>query len=255
MSATTELVDSTNVRLSRRRRLSPWTVLVTASFALLLAGALLLGIWWLASSRTNSAAYYTGPAARTGIEVNVESGDVTIVGGSQVGVFVNRTDRTVFGHGPREQVFVRGGILHLVSTCPALVVGSCVSSYRLNVPDDVPVSVRAEHGNISLDGYHGSADLATDHGAISVEGYCGFVLGAASASGNVTVNTACSPERLILRSDSGTITATVPTGDYQINASSSSGSAHVYGLVNDNGAPWDIQALSNSGNVTVTSGA
>jgi len=243
------------VRPSRRGRLSPWTVLVTASFALLLAGALVLGIWWLASSRTKSAAYYTGPAARTGIEVNVQSGNVTIVGGSQVGVFVNRTDRSVFGHGPREQVFVRGGILHLVSTCPSLVVGSCVSNYRLNVPDDVPVSVRAEHGNISLDGYHGSADLATDHGAISVEGYCGFVLGAASASGNVTVNAACSPERLILRSDSGTIAATVPTGDYQINASSSSGSAHVYGLVNDNGAPWDIQALSNSGNVTVTSGA
>lgn len=255
MSVTTELVDSTNVRLSRRRRLSPWTVLVTGSFALLLAGALLLGIWWLASSRTKSAAYYTGPAARTGIEVNVQSGDVTIVGGSQVGVFVNRTDRSVFGHGPREQVFLRGGILHLVSSCPALVVGSCISNYRLNVPDDVPISVRAEHGNISLDGYRGSADIATDHGAISVEGYCGFVLGAASASGNVTVNAACSPERLILRSDSGTITATVPTGDYQINASSSSGSAHVYGLVNDNGAPWDIQALSNSGNVTVTSGA
>lgn len=251
MSVTTD----TNVRLSRRRRLSPWTVLVTGSFALLLAGALLLGIWWLASSRTKSAAYYTGPAARTGIEVNVQSGDVTIVGGSQVGVFVNRTDRSVFGHGPREQVFLRGGILHLVSSCPALVVGSCISNYRLNVPDDVPISVRAEHGNISLDGYRGSADIATDHGAISVEGYCGFVLGAASASGNVTVNAACSPERLILRSDSGTITATVPTGDYQINASSSSGSAHVYGLVNDNGAPWDIQALSNSGNVTVTSGA
>lgn len=251
MSVTTD----TNVRLSRRRRLSPWTVLVTGSFVLLLAGALLLGIWWLASSRTKSAAYYTGPAARTGIEVNVQSGDVTIVGGSQVGVFVNRTDRSVFGHGPREQVFLRGGILHLVSSCPALVVGSCISNYRLNVPDDVPISVRAEHGNISLDGYRGSADIATDHGAISVEGYCGFVLGAASASGNVTVNAACSPERLILRSDSGTITATVPTGDYQINASSSSGSAHVYGLVNDNGAPWDIQALSNSGNVTVTSGA
>jgi hypothetical protein len=228
---------------------------VTSSFALLLTGALLLGIWWLASARTTSAAYYTGPGARTGIEVNVQSGDVTIVGGSRVGVFVNRTDRSVFGHGPREQVFVRGGILHLVSTCPALVVGSCVSNYRLNVPDDVPISVRADHGNISLDGYHGSADIATDQGTISVEGYCGFVLGAASASGTVTVNAACSPERLILRSDSGNISATVPTGDYQINASSNTGNAHVYGLVNDSGAPWDLQALSNSGNVAVTSGA
>ena len=89
-----------------------------------------------------------GPAARTGIEVNVHPGDVTIIGGSQVGVFVNRTDRSVFGHGPHEQCLrSRRGILHLVSSCPALVVGSCVSNYRLNVPDDVPISVRAVHGN------------------------------------------------------------------------------------------------------------
>ena len=104
MSATTELVDSTNLR-----SFPPTSVVaLDASRDRLIrasaCGRAPVGIWWLASSRTKSAAYYTGPAARTGIEVNVQSGDVTIVGGSQVGVFVNRTDHSVFGHGPREQV-------------------------------------------------------------------------------------------------------------------------------------------------------
>ena len=90
---------------------------------------------------------------------------------------------------------------------------SCSASYRIDVPNDVPISIRTEHGDIRLDGYRGSADIATNSGAINVEGYCGFVLGAASASGDVTVTTACSPERLTLRSDSGDVSATVPPGE------------------------------------------
>jgi hypothetical protein len=252
-----ELVSSTpEAGLSRRRlqHLSSWTLLVTGSFAVLLAGALLLGAWWLATARTTSAAFYTAPGARAGIEVVVQSGDVTIVGGSQIGVFVSRDDQSVFGHGPHERLVVRRGILHLVSSCPELVVGSCTSSYRLIVPDDVPISVRAGHGNVSLDGYHGSAEIATKSGAISVQGYCGFVLGAVSASGDVSVSTACTPKRLAVRSDTGNISLLVPAGDYRIDAASGGGKTNVRGLINDNSASRDIEALSNRGNVTVALG-
>jgi hypothetical protein len=109
--------------------------------------------------------------------------------------------------------------------------------------------------NIRLDGYRGSADIATDTCAINVEGYCGFVLGAASASGDVTVSTACSPERLTLRSDSGDVTATVPPGNYAIQAASNAGSTSVRGLIDDGGAPWAIQALSNTGDVRLSAGS
>ena len=46
----------------------------------------------------------------------------------------------------------------------------------------------------------------------------------------------------------------VPAGNYRINANSQSGSTHVRGLVSDAGAPWGIEALSRSGNVTVAAG-
>jgi DUF4097 and DUF4098 domain-containing protein YvlB len=136
-----------------------------------------------------------------------------------------------------------------------MVIGSCSASYRIDVPNDVPISVRIEHGDIRLDGYRGSADIATDTGAIRVEGYCGFVLGAASSSGDVTVSSACSPERLTLRSDRGDVAATVPSGNYRIQAASNAGATSVRGLVDDGGAPWVIQALSNTGNVTLSAGS
>ena len=182
------------------------------------------------------------------------SGDVAVVGGSQTGVSISRTNHSAFGHGPRQHRSLRGGLLQISSSCPQMVVGSCSASYRVGVPNDVPISIRTEGGNIRLDGYRGSADLATDTGAIKVEGYCGFVLGAASASGDITVSTACSPERLTLRSGSGDVAATVPPGDYRIQAASSAGATTVRGLIDDGGAPWAIEALSNTGDVKLSAG-
>ena len=135
-----------------------------------------------------------------------------------------------------------------------MVVGSCSASYRMVVPNDVPISIRTEHGNIRIDGYRGSADIATNSGAINVEDYCGFVLGAATASGNVTVSSACSPERLTLRSDSGNVSAVVPSGELPDPSRVRRRRYDVRGLTDDDGAPWAIEALSNTGNVSVRAG-
>ena len=252
-----ELVSAASEpRTTRRtlRRFSPWALLVVGSLMAVIAGAAVLAAWWLASSRTTTVAYVL-PRTLLGIELRVQSGNVTIVGGSQAGVSVSRTDHSVFGHGPREQRLVRLGILHLVSSCPALVLGSCVSNYLIDVPDNVSINVRAEHGAVRLEGYQGSADITTNAGSITAEGYCGLVLAATAASGSISVGTSsCSPARLALFSDSGSVAVTVPAGNYRIDAASQSGNSRISGLVNNADAPWNIQALSNSGNVTVAAG-
>jgi hypothetical protein len=248
-----ELVSAASEpRRTRRtlRRFSPWALLVGGSLMAVIAGAAVLAAWWLGSSRTTTVAYAL-PRSLLGIELRVQSGNVTIVGGSKASVSVSRTDHSVYGHGPREQRLVRLGILHLVSSCPVLVLGSCVSNYLIEVPDNVSINVRAEHGAVRVEGYQGTADITTNAGAITVGGYCGLVLAAASASGNISVGTSCSSERLALFSGSGSIAVTVPAGSYRIEAASQSGNSRISGLVNDAGAPWNIQAISNSGNVTV----
>ncbi|MGH2892357.1 MAG: DUF4097 family beta strand repeat-containing protein [Solirubrobacteraceae bacterium] len=230
--------------------LSRWGLSLIGSAALLVAAAVVLGVLWLSSAKTTTVSARV-PGSLMGVEVRVQSGDVTIVGGSHSGVAITRSGHSVFGHGPVERRSISSGIVRITSRCPRLVIGSCTASYRIDVPNDVPISVRTEQGDVRLDSYHGSADIATDGGAINVEGYCGFVLGAASASGDVNVSSACSPERLTLRSGTGDVSATVPPGNYRIQAASSSGRTTVTGLVDDDGAPWAIQALSNTGRVTV----
>jgi putative adhesin len=230
--------------------LSPWGWLVAGSVAVLGAAGILLGALWLSSMKTTTAFTHL-PGSVLGIELRVQSGDVTIVGGSQRGVSISHSDRSAFGHAARERRSLHDGIAQISSTCPQLVLGSCASDYRIDVPNNIPLSIRVENGAVHLTGYHGSADIATNTGAITVQGYCGFVLGAASASGDVSVSADCSPERLALRSDSGNVSVLVPAGSYRLQAASTSGSTTIKGVTNDDGAPWAIQALSNSGAVTV----
>ena len=220
---------------------------------MLVGAAVVLSVLWLSTIKTTSSALQLS-SPPLGIELRVQSGDVVVVGGSQSGVSITHSDDSVFGHAPQEQRSISAGIVHISSNCPQLVIGHCWANYRLDVPNDVPLSIRAANGTVHVVGYHGSADIATNGGAISVQGYCGFVLGAASASGDISVSATCSPERLTLRSDTGDVTADVPAGSYRIQAASNSSATSVDGVTNDGGAPWAIQALSNSGSVKVTDG-
>ena len=62
---------------------------------------------------------------------------------------------------------------------------------------------------------------------------------------------ACAPPRLSLRSGSGSIRAVIPPGRYDLDAESTSGSESVRGVTARDDAPYSVQALSASGDVSV----
>jgi hypothetical protein len=76
-------------------------------------------------------------------------------------------------------------------------------------------------------------------------------LRASSDSGDVRALSECSADRLELRSRAGDVRAVVPSGRYQIDAQSESGSSRIRGLTSAPDAPFQIQALSTSGDVSV----
>ncbi len=234
-------------------RVTPWTLLVSISLVLLAGGAAAFAVAWLLSARTSTSTYSVkGPLM--GVQIRVVRGDVVVLGGSQDGVAVRRSDRSTFGHGPVEWRRTLAGRLEIASTCPRLVIGGCGATYRVAVPDNVPVSVRADHGNIRVEGYRGSASLATGDGRITVDAFCGYTLRATSVGGDILAAGSCSPARLELRSTSGSITARVPRGRYQVDAAGG-GAPVVRDLTVDPNAPWEIQALSTSGDVVVEAGS
>jgi hypothetical protein len=229
-------------------------VLVAASAAVLVAVAVAMTVLWLVTSDRSSASYAVS-GALLGIELDVGRGDVEIIGGGRGEVQVRRTERSLYGHEPEEQRTIAGGVLRITSRCVSLVVGSCTADYRITVPESVAVTITAQRGDVHLDAFRGSAHVATGGGSITAEAFCGFVLEATAHGGSIDVATICSPERLELRTDSGDVSATVPPGRYRIDADSNGGQVAVRGLEHAGDAPWTIQALSSSGDVTLETGS
>jgi len=249
-TATGEGLGASIAEEGHARRLSPWARLVAASvFVLVAAAGSLAGLWGATAGAESTSFIAAAEVLR--VEIDVGRGHVELLGGGLDEVRVRRTDHFAYDQAPDELRTLENGVLRITSTCANLLIGSCSADYHVTVSDNVPVVVRALHGSIRLASYRGSAQLDTTEGNISVTSFCGFVLQATTKTGNVDVGAACSPDRLELRSDTGDVTAAVPSGSYRVDAATSHGSANIRGVTPVDDAAWSIQALSNTGKVTV----
>jgi hypothetical protein len=233
------------------RRLSPWGALVAVSAVLVVGSAAALLIASAATSRERDVRFAVR-GSLGGVSLDVGNADVEIAGGGRRQLLqVQRTDRYAFGHAAVVSRAVVMGELRLRSRCPKAVPHTCSSRYRLVVPDNVPVVVRASGGTVRLTGYRGSARVTTRSGDIDVSGFCGFSLQARAESGDIATSAACAPQQLTLRSNEGSVRASVPPGRYQVEAESTNGDERVSGIAAVSDAPFSIQALSSSGDVAV----
>jgi hypothetical protein len=232
------------------RRFSAWWALVAACALVLTLAAAALLVWWAASRQTRVTTYHV-VGDLSAITLDVGAADVEIDGGATGAVEVRRTDGFAFGHPARERRSVSGDRVTIASRCPDQLLGACHSAYRVSVPDNVGVTVRTTSGTVLIAGLRASTRISTTSGAIAATGFCGFSLRATSESGDVRAAAECSPDQLQLRSGSGDVRATLPAGRYQVDASSDSGHARVSGVAVADDAPFSVQALSGSGDVTV----
>jgi hypothetical protein len=230
-------------------RTAAWWWLVAASVLVLVALATTLAIWWAATLETRTTPYRVlGDLA--GVRLVLGDADVEIDGGATA-VEVRRVNRFAYGAPSEERRSIEGGTLRIVSRCPEQVLGSCRVAYRLTVPDNVPIEIETTGGSVRVSGVRASVHIATGAGAITADGFCGFLLRASSDSGDVRAASECSADRLELRSRTGDVRVVAPSGRYQIDAQSDSGTSRIRGLTNVDDAPFQIQALSASGNVSV----
>jgi hypothetical protein len=231
--------------------LSPWGRVVAISALLVVGGAIALAVGAMASTRPHLITYpVTGTVG--GLAFDLADGDIEVVGGGQGDqVQVRRSERYAFGHGPRTTRAVEGSTFRVRSRCPTSLLGPCTVTYRVIVPDNVALDIRTTTGNVSLRGFRGSARIATGAGKVDIAGYCGNSLDARTGAGAINVAAACAPPRMVLRSGSGAIDAAMPPGRYDLDAESTSGRERVRGVQATADAPYVVQVLSASGDVSV----
>ena len=237
-----------------RHRFTPWGWLVVGSACLMLAVVIGLAAWWAATAESRTG-FYAVRGTLSSIVLDLDDADAEIVGSrTRPTVEVRRTDDFAFGRPAVSQRSVDGGVLRLDSRCPNTVLPTCSADYRLTVPDNVPVTVRTDSGNVSFRSFRGSARIDTSTGDISAEGFCGFSFQARSDTGTVHATASCAPERLLLRSRTGDVDAVVPAGRYRVDADSDEGARRVAGVTAADDAPFQIQVLSGTGDVDVEGG-
>ena len=234
-------------------RISRWSIVVMAS-ALLVGGAVAaLAIASFTSSHERVVSFDVR-GSLSGVSLDVDDADVMITGGGQRALLgVQRTDRYAFGHDADVQRTVAGGELRLRSRCPNAVPRACSVSYRVVVPDNVPVTVRTTAGAGDLPRL--SRIGARDHAQRRRRRRRLLRLLAARRGRRAATSppsAACAPQQLAAALERrARCTCRCRPGRYQVEAESASGSETVRGLDAVADAPFAIQALSSSGDVSV----
>jgi Putative adhesin len=237
--------------VAHHHRLTPWTRLVAVSAVLVVGLLIVLGVMAIASQRERIVSYPVR-GELDGLSLDLGDADVVIArGGRRPAVEIDRREHYAFGHSARTVKQVAGGTFRLRSRCPATVLHDCSVSYRVIVPDNVPIDVRTGGGSVRLDGYRGSAKVATGSGDVSINDFCGFSLQARAQQGAISASVPCALQQLSLRSTSGSVRVAVPPGRYRLDAETAAGQRTVRGVTDAADAPFALQALSSSGDVLV----
>lgn len=211
----------------------------------------------------------TQPGPIRTVEIDVESGSVSVVPGGGDGATVDRTRRYLWG-APRTTEALVDGVLRIDARCQRVVTFGCAVDYRLSVPADVPVRIRTGRGSVTVGGMAGMVEVATSSGSVRLAGTKGpakvttsagnvdgvdlvaSFLDATTGAGNVRLSLAEPPGRLGLKTGAGTIDVALPAapGGYRVDAETDAGKVDV-AVEQDPGGSRTVTARSAGGNIGV----
>lgn len=182
------------------------------------------------------------------VEVTSERGAVRVAPGAPS---VERRRQWVLS-APRVRSTVDGGVLRVDVRCPGWAFVSCSADVAVRAPAGSSVLVRAIRGSVAVTGMSGTTDVSSEDGAVDVADSRAPEITARSVTDEVSVGTRVAPRRIVVRSETGTVSVAVPAGAYRLVADSGQGRELVTGVRNAPGAAGSIDATSGLRDVAVT---
>jgi DUF4097 and DUF4098 domain-containing protein YvlB len=252
------------------RRKGLWFTLASAAALVVLAPTAGQVYGWI--FRQSSSSTWSEAHPVTAVRVNVASGDVQIDPGA-AGEARVRDSLSWVRHKPSVQESWDGDSLVVTVACDGggfLLPDECSANLEITVPASASVTVTASSGNVSATGMSGSVRMATDSGDIQLTGvggavYAHAISGSVSGqnltatavdvqadSGDVDLEFATAPQRVVSRVISGDTTILVPRdGGYLITGQTAAGGRNIdQALVNEQ-STRAISVDSDSGDVDV----
>ncbi|GGK82585.1 lipoprotein [Sphaerisporangium melleum] len=248
MNTPTTMTDPFPGARSARARTRPGRVLAAAA---LLGGGLLLtacGVTDLASPAKEETSAYDVDTKVPVLRVDAGAGDIRVTESDRAAFHVTeklywRNDKPVTEHP------VQGDTLHLGYTCPRSG-WSCGVDYTIEVPRGVRVSVKTGSGDVTLREVSGGLDVEAGSGTIDARGLSGGQAVARTGSGDVELRFTGTPDKVEVRTGSGTGVVHVPDGAYAVTAETGSGERKI-AVTDDDSSPRTIVVRSGSGDAQV----
>lgn len=189
---------------------------------------------------------WTAPAPERALVVDVDAGDVRIVGGEGTEVSVERVVR-----GATDQVEVSAevvdGALELRGVCPVLL--PCGVDLVVRVPAGLTVDVRSGSGKIELFELEGEARVELGDGSVSALGLGAGPLRVQVGWGDVTAAFSAEPAAVRVGAGGGDVSLLLPAGGYALDVDGLAGE-QVAGVAVDPAGPR-VHVRATSGRVFV----
>ena len=178
------------------------------------------------------------------------------IDGGAAAVEVRRVDRFAYGEPSEERRTAEGGTLSIGSRCPDQVLGACRASYRLTVPDNVPIEIETSSGSVRASGVRATvADqhrLGRDLRDRLLRLLAARQLGVAATSPRPP---SARPTGSSCARAAATCARSCRPAATRSTRRATPASSRIRGLTDVEDAPFQIQALSTSGDVTVEADA
>jgi DUF4097 and DUF4098 domain-containing protein YvlB len=208
------------------------------------------------------------PGAIERVVVELESGDVRIVGSDRQGARVGSRLRWRGSRAPELVSRLDAGTLSLGMECGAL--SECSIDVDVALPRAVAVDVHGTTGDvelveidgtaaveqttgtIALTGLRGDLDLETTTGDIEGAALQGAKVRAETTTGGVVLGFSAGAQDVDVEVTTGRVQIHVPAGSYAVDADATTGRVDV-GFASDPAAPAKIRARTTTGSVVIRS--
>ncbi len=227
---------------------SRFVIILAVAFAVLfvLGSLAVVGL----TQTTHHTQTFSGPISK--IIVTTDRGAVTVRSGSGDAVTVD-ADRRFVVDGSDVTESLSGGVLSVLSNCPMMAFISCSTNFTVTAPPHTDIQATAQRGLLTVTGMTGTVYSNSESGDFVLTGPTASVT-AYSLEGTIAVTFTHPPSFVHLRSETGDVTVTLPSGAYAIDANTGIGSASVTWLVSDRGSARSIYASSGSARALVRAG-
>lgn len=203
---------------------------------------------------------YTVSGKVSALDVTGHTGDIEVVGADVSTVKVTESLRFTKNARPTVRHQVVDGTLQASYDCPnniSLRAHTCEVDYRITAPRAVAARLRTDTGGITLNGLAGAVTARTNTGSISgtaLRPGASARIGARTDTGSVRLTLATAPAEVTADANTGQIRITVPASQkYAVSADTSTGQKRISVPTSSN-SPHTIQAKTDTGDVTVTTG-